>query len=236
MTAEANLSLLRQHAAVILAQQAALWIVKRRIQAQGWVKLSTLSAATLTRIANDYLREHPELLAEAAADPIVQNSTLPHRKRAARSRIHTSITKNHSPGLIAYLSKELNTPIPQPNYVDISETTELLEELPDDFKEGDAIEILATRYERDPAARRKCISYYGVRCTICDVSLSEQYGPKVDGLIHVHHLTPLASIGKQSPVDPIRDLRPVCPNCHAVIHSTQPPRTLKQVKEMLRKL
>jgi hypothetical protein len=81
MAAEANLSLLRQSAIVILAQQAALRIVKRRIQAQGRVKLSTLSAATLTRIANDYLREHPELLAEAAADPIVQNSTLPHRKR-----------------------------------------------------------------------------------------------------------------------------------------------------------
>ena len=62
MAAEANLSLLRQSAIVILAQQAALRIVKRRIQAQGRVKLSTLSAATLTRIANDYLREHPELL------------------------------------------------------------------------------------------------------------------------------------------------------------------------------
>jgi hypothetical protein len=72
MAAEANLSLLRQSAIVILAQQAALRIVKRRIQAQGRVKLSTLSAATLTRIANDYLREHPELLAEAAASPILQ--------------------------------------------------------------------------------------------------------------------------------------------------------------------
>jgi hypothetical protein len=68
MAAEANLSLLRQSAIVILAQQAALRIVKRRIQAQGRVKLSTLSAAPLTRIANDYLRSHPELLAEAAAD------------------------------------------------------------------------------------------------------------------------------------------------------------------------
>jgi hypothetical protein len=81
MAAEANLSLLRQSAIVILAQQAALRIVKRRIQAQGRVKLSTLSAATLTRIANDYLREHPELLAEAAADPIVQNSGNSFKRR-----------------------------------------------------------------------------------------------------------------------------------------------------------
>jgi hypothetical protein len=60
-------------AAIILAQQSAMRIVKRQIKAQGRVKLSTLSAATLTRIANDYLREHQELIAEAAADPIVQN-------------------------------------------------------------------------------------------------------------------------------------------------------------------
>jgi hypothetical protein len=81
MAAEANLSLLRQHATVILARQAAMRIVKRQIKAQGRVKLSTLSAATLTRIANDYLREHPELLAEAAADPIVQNSGNSFKRR-----------------------------------------------------------------------------------------------------------------------------------------------------------
>jgi hypothetical protein len=40
----------------------------------------------------------------------------------------------------------------------------------------------------------------------------------------------LASIGTQSSVNPIRDLRPVCPNCHAVIHSTTPPRTIDQVR------
>jgi hypothetical protein len=154
---------------------------------------------------------------------------------AARSRIHTSTTKDHSPGLITFISQELNTPLFQPDYVKLSETLSIPEELTEeDFKEGGAIRVLVNRYERDPAARQKCINhYYGVRCIICDVSLSEQYGPEVAGLIEVHHLTPLASIGKRSSVDPIRDLRPVCPNCHAVIHATKPPRTLEQVKEML---
>jgi hypothetical protein len=71
----------RQAAAVVLAQQAAMRIVKRQIKAQGRVKLSTLSAATLTRLGNDYLREHPELIAEAAADPIVQNSQVSFKRR-----------------------------------------------------------------------------------------------------------------------------------------------------------
>jgi predicted HNH restriction endonuclease len=35
-------------------------------------------------------------------------------------------------------------------------------------------------------------------------------------------------------VDPIADLRPVCPNCHAVIHRANPPYTLDDVRDMLR--
>jgi hypothetical protein len=82
MAAEANLSLFRQHAAVILAQQAAQRAVKRQIRSQGKIKLSAISAATLTRLGNDYLRSHPELLVEAAADPIVQNLRITNRRRA----------------------------------------------------------------------------------------------------------------------------------------------------------
>jgi hypothetical protein len=86
MAAEANLSLFRQHAAVILAQQAAQRAVKRQIRSQGKIKLSSISAATLTRLGNDYLRSHPELLVEAAADPIVQNlgNSFKRRRPAAQ--------------------------------------------------------------------------------------------------------------------------------------------------------
>ncbi len=111
------------------------------------------------------------------------------------------------------------------------------EEIPTDeeFEEGAATQVLVNRYERDPAARERCIEHYGTNCIACGVSLAEQYGLEVDGLIHVHHMTPLASVAKRSIVDPVRDLRPVCPNCHAVIHSTRPPLTIEQVQEMVRK-
>ena len=59
---------------------------------------------------------------------------------AARSRIHTSTTKDHSPGLITFISQELNTPLFQPAYVELSETFSIPEELTEeDFKEGGAI-------------------------------------------------------------------------------------------------
>jgi 5-methylcytosine-specific restriction enzyme A len=102
------------------------------------------------------------------------------------------------------------------------------------FEEGAAVQILINRYERDPAARERCVTHYGTDCVACGLSLADQYGPEVYGLIHVHHLTPLASVGKRAVIDPVRDLRPVCPNCHAVIHSTTPPRTIDEVKKMVR--
>ena len=81
MAAEANPSLLRQHAAVILAQQSALKAVRQRIKKEGRIK-EPLPFSTLSRLANEWLRQHPELIAEAAADPIVlQISQVVHRKR-----------------------------------------------------------------------------------------------------------------------------------------------------------
>jgi hypothetical protein len=154
---------------------------------------------------------------------------------AARSPIHTTTTQNHSPGLITFISQHLNARLFQPAYLDGSsnESTGLPEELTDEeFEEGGAIQVLVNRYERDPAARRQCITHYGARCTVCGISLAERYGSEVNGLIHVHHLTPIASVRKKFSIDPIRDLRPVCPNCHAVIHTTKPTKTIEQVKQM----
>jgi 5-methylcytosine-specific restriction protein A len=59
------------------------------------------------------------------------------------------------------------------------------------------------------------------------------FGPEAEGFIHVHHLIPLSTIGTEYLVDPINDLRPVCPNCHAVIHLGGGSRSIDEVREML---
>ena len=79
MAAEANLSLLRQSAIVILARQAAMREVKRRRQKAG-IK-GTLPHSTLARLSIEWLADHPHLLAEAAASPLVQNLGIPCRRR-----------------------------------------------------------------------------------------------------------------------------------------------------------
>ena len=51
--------------------------------------------------------------------------------------------------------------------------------------------------------------------------------------IHVHHLYPLSEAGEEHEVDPATDLRPVCPNCHAVLHLNGRCRTIEEVRQLL---
>lgn len=90
-----------------------------------------------------------------------------------------------------------------------------------------------TAYERNAEARSRCLAYYGVTCFLCGFDFGVSYGPLAAGLIHVHHLVPLAESGGEHAVDPIRDLRPVCPNCHAVIHVGGGTLSIEAVKKLL---
>jgi hypothetical protein len=103
----------------------------------------------------------------------------------------------------------------------------------DSFHEGSVHSVLINQYERNAAARAACIEHYGARCYVCDFNFAETYGPDFHGFIHVHHLCPLSSIGADYTIDAIADLRPVCPNCHAVIHKKEPCYTIEEVRKML---
>jgi hypothetical protein len=100
--------------------------------------------------------------------------------------------------------------------------------------EGSMLQRLVTVYVRDPDARRQCIAKHGARCFVCNFSFKETSGRIADGFIHVHHARPLSDIGKDHPVDPIKDLRPVCPNCHAVLHMRDPAYGIEEVESFLR--
>lgn len=111
---------------------------------------------------------------------------------------------------------------------------QLPEELldPETLTEGVRTQITINAYERNSIARQQCIEHYGTVCVICGFNFGARYGPVAAGLIHVHHTTPLSEIGTEYTVDPIADLRPVCPNCHAVIHLNGGCRTTNEVKEL----
>jgi HNH endonuclease len=110
----------------------------------------------------------------------------------------------------------------------------LPEELTGIYWEGVSAKVSVNRYEREPRARVACLEHYGHRCCGCGFLMPEKYGARAEGLIHVHHLIPLANIGEEYEIDPIKDLRPVCPNCHAVIHYCDPPLSLEELAMALR--
>jgi len=99
--------------------------------------------------------------------------------------------------------------------------------------EGESQRAEVNTYERSLRARRLCLEHYGSSCFICKFDFNSKYGNKAAGYIQVHHLRPLSEIARRYQVDPIQDLRPVCPNCHAVIHIRTPAYTISEVKEMI---
>ena len=105
----------------------------------------------------------------------------------------------------------------------------------DPLLEGAVCRITVNAYERSHEARQICIAAHGTSCFICGFSFGEVYGPEAEGYIHVHHLRPISEIGAEYVIDPVNDLRPVCPNCHAVLHLGGGCRTIDELRVLLGK-
>jgi len=104
------------------------------------------------------------------------------------------------------------------------------------YSEGKKHDIKLTIYERNSVARRKCIAHYGYVCNICNFDFHSAYGEIGKGYIHVHHKMPLSMIKENYQIDPIKDLVPVCPNCHAMLHTNQEKTiSVESVKEIIKK-
>lgn len=109
------------------------------------------------------------------------------------------------------------------------------DELPEgrDYREGAAARVQVNRYERDPAARVVCLKQHGRRCKVCDLKFDERYGDIGEGFIHVHHIKPLGMMRQEYKINPKTDLIPVCPNCHAMLHTSEPPLSVDELKAKL---
>lgn len=107
-------------------------------------------------------------------------------------------------------------------------------EMIEDLSEGAVVRVEVNKYERNPVARMQCIAHYGSRCWTCDLSFADTYGDLGAGYIHVHHRVLVSSYdGETYVVDPVRDLVPLCPNCHMMIHRRRPPLEPSELREIL---
>ena len=160
-----------------------------------------------------------------------------------RSRIHLFLrTRNNDPFTYAGLAKAVEVADTSPVEIlwrfDEVVLGPLLVETPDElpvsaYHEGTAKQVLVNAYERDPVARQTCLDHYGFMCAVCDFSFEEKFGKLGASYMHVHHLIPIATIGQDYAVDPIADLRPVCPNCHVMLHRRRPPLSIEELKAII---
>lgn len=112
------------------------------------------------------------------------------------------------------------------------EKKEATAEMPSEV-EGRKYDIITSKYERSSVNRMLCLSKHGYSCKVCGFNFEATYGELGREFIHVHHVIPVSQMGEDYHVNPIRDLIPVCPNCHAMLHRTNPPISVEQLRNKL---
>ena len=101
------------------------------------------------------------------------------------------------------------------------------------YPEGTFKTVQTNRYERDRRNRAAAIAIHGTDCKGCGLQMDERYGSVAAGLIEVHHITPVSELGEAYLLDPVKDLVPLCPNCHAVVHRRSPPLAIGELQELI---
>lgn len=152
---------------------------------------------------------------------------------AGRRRVGRGVKAGHNQWAVEQIAKALRTALPAPGYESTRAARAGSTEQALNLMEGALKRVVTSRFERKPALRRACVAHYGSLCAVCGFSFERTFGPIGRGFIHVHHLVPLHSTGAAS-VDAIKDLRPVCPNCHAMLHRDDPPLAIAQLQTMIR--
>lgn len=71
------------------------------------------------------------------------------------------------------------------------------------------------------------------RCEVCNMSFKEVYGNIGEGYIIAHHVNPIGSRKKAS-MTALDDIALVCSNCHDMLHRTEPPISLSELRYKIR--
>jgi 5-methylcytosine-specific restriction protein A len=106
-------------------------------------------------------------------------------------------------------------------------------EAEEEMAEGAVLRSVVRRRERNPRNRLLCIRIHGECCTACGLEPRLRYGA-AGGVIEVHHLQPLSTLGEPRAYDPRIDLVPLCPTCHRAAHTRRPlPYTPAELRSLI---
>ncbi|MBF2171931.1 HNH endonuclease [Staphylococcus epidermidis] len=126
--------------------------------------------------------------------------------------------------LKSYIQKVLKT-----NILNLDNELENIE-----YLEGKAYVQYGIKYERNQALRNEAIKLHETICKVCGFDFKAKYGKLGEDFIEIHHLKPMFSLKKEVRVDPLKDLVPLCSNCHKMIHrNAKQPLTIKELTEIV---
>lgn len=136
--------------------------------------------------------------------------------------------------------KDRNTVEALSELLELRQRVDSFQEVQDEESEGNTVYLegaanleYGNRYERNRLARLACIEHHGTVCAACRFDFEQIYGAIGQGYIHVHHIIPISLFGEEHTIDPINDLIPVCPNCHAMLHQSNPPMSVANLIALL---
>jgi 5-methylcytosine-specific restriction enzyme A len=225
----------------------AVYATALRLALEGSTKLQrNIAAAFLEKSDHSFL--HKELAAHlkiAQATLNVEFGKLGHRVYAILNRHPDGLQPSEieywaselvefdksDDGLIYYIARKEFIEALESIFMDEVETGSTR---PGTFSEGGSAKRKITIFERSRAAREACLKEFGARCCVCQFDFGERYGSEFRGKMHVHHITCISSRKNEYEIDPKQELRPVCPNCHYVLHLKDPPYTVEEVHDFIR--
>jgi 5-methylcytosine-specific restriction protein A len=120
--------------------------------------------------------------------------------------------------------------------------TEPQSDLSDEFNLPAQTSITETRkyiyhrkIERNRTAAANAKKFHGTTCQACDLDFVKRYGAIGQGFIEAHHLKPIGGLEEGVPVkyDVALDFAVLCANCHRMIHRTEDPSDLEELKKRI---
>jgi 5-methylcytosine-specific restriction protein A len=115
----------------------------------------------------------------------------------------------------------------------VEEADDFEDDVSEGLPEGAKVMVEMNRYERNRVNRARCVSHHGAQCQACGFDFSVAYGSIGREVIEVHHKVPVSMMGGSYRINPIKDLVPVCANCHTMLHRREPPYSVEELREIL---
>lgn len=107
-------------------------------------------------------------------------------------------------------------------------------------REGELKKRTTEYRTRSTQLRNAAINRYTVNgrihCHACCFEFARAFPGIGDGFIHIHHLRPVSFLRGEALKmnEALANVRPLCPNCHQMVHTSTPPLTISYLRSIAR--